>query len=176
MILNLTGLSAVEGNIARDLAEWNTPLIKHPVQERLVAERRRFKVVPAGRRSGKTLKAKRNLAREAMRVPGLYFAAAPTREHAKKIFWEDLKRLCFCSVLPRKPSESELMIYLPNGSVIVLVGLDKPERIEGLDLRVGLLEGNVTAKGDLGFGAATGAPRAPGTRAGSAVMIPGTRL
>lgn len=148
MILNLTGLSAVEGNIARDLAEWNTPLIKHPVQERLVAERRRFKVVPAGRRSGKTLKAKRNLAREAMRVPGLYFAAAPTREHAKKIFWEDLKRLCFCSVLPRKPSESELMIYLPNGSVIVLVGLDKPERIEGIAWMGGVVDEIADVKED----------------------------
>lgn len=100
MILNLTGLSAVEGNIARDLAEWNTPLIKHPVQERLVAERRRFKVVPAGRRSGKTLKAKRNLAREAMRVPGLYFAAAPTREHAKKIFGKTSNACAFALCSP----------------------------------------------------------------------------
>lgn len=91
----------------------------------------RFKVVPAGRRSGKTERAKRFTVREAMRVPGPYFIAAPTRDQVKRIYWQDLKRLSLTSILPRKPSESDLIIYYPNGSSLSLIGLDQPQRMEG---------------------------------------------
>ncbi|MEC4606535.1 hypothetical protein, partial [Bacillus paranthracis] len=87
----------------------------------------RFKVVPAGRRSGKTERAKRFVVREALRDPGPYFVAAPTRDQVKRIYWNDLKRLCFTSALDsRAVSESELIIKLPNGSTISLIGLDQP--------------------------------------------------
>lgn len=92
----------------------------------------RFPLVPAGRRSGKTEKFKRFLSREAMKNPGeKYFAGAPTYAQAKKIFWQDLKLMTFSPAFPRRPSESELIIYLPNETEIHVVGLDKPERIEG---------------------------------------------
>lgn len=123
----MTGLSPYD----RDLARWYQ-LIDHPVQKRLVDDVVRFKVVPAGRRSGKTERAKRFVVREAMRVIGPYFVAAPTRDQVKRIYWQDLKRLCFTSVLPDKPSESELIIKLPNGSTISLIGLDQPQRMEGV--------------------------------------------
>lgn len=92
-----------------------------------------YPVVPAGRRSGKTERFKRFLAKFAMRtIGGKFFAAAPTHNQAKKIFWDDLKAMTFSAIHPRKPSESDLIIYLPNGSEIHVVGLDKPERIEGI--------------------------------------------
>lgn len=92
----------------------------------------RFPLVPAGRRSGKTEKFKRYLAVQAMKNPGeKYFAGAPTRDQAKKIFWNDLKLLTYSPSHYRKPSESELIIYLPNETEIHVVGLDRPERIEG---------------------------------------------
>jgi len=117
---------------AQDLARWY-PLTEHPVQTALVEDDVRFKVVPAGRRSGKTEKAKRYVVREAFRVPGPYFVAAPTRDQVKKIYWADIKRLCFTSVLGRGcVSESELKISLPNGSSISLIGLDQPQRVEGV--------------------------------------------
>lgn len=116
----------------KDLARWY-PLIDHPVQRALVEDQVRFKVVPAGRRSGKTERAKRFVVREAMREPGPYFIAAPTRDQVKRIYWQDLKRLCFTSVLgDRAVSESELQIRLPNGSTISLIGLDQPQRMEGV--------------------------------------------
>jgi hypothetical protein len=117
---------------AQDLARWY-PLTEHPVQTALVEDDVRFKVVPAGRRSGKTEKAKRYVVREAFRVPGPYFVAAPTRDQVKKIYWADIKRLCFTSVLGRGcVSESDLKISLPNGSSISLIGLDQPQRVEGV--------------------------------------------
>jgi len=117
----------------RQLARWY-PLIPHSVQLDLIAavpNGIRFPLVPAGRRSGKTERFKRFLVKQANRVVGQYFAAAPTYGQAKKIFWKDLKDLSLASMQPKKPSESDLIIYLSNGSEIHVIGLDKPERIEG---------------------------------------------
>ena len=116
----------------KDMDRWY-PLTKHFVQTALVNDKVRFKVVPAGRRSGKTERAKRFVVREAMKEPGPYFVAAPTWDQVKRIYWADLKRLCFTSVLgDRSVSESELQIRLPNGSTISLIGLDQPQRMEGV--------------------------------------------
>lgn len=116
----------------KDVARWY-PLIAHPVQTALVNDKVRFKVVPAGRRSGKTERAKRFVVREAMREPGPYFVAAPTRDQVKRIYWQDLKQLSFTSVLgDRSVSESELRITFPNGATISLIGLDQPQRMEGV--------------------------------------------
>ena len=95
----------------------------------------RFPVVPAGRRSGKTERFKRFLAKEAMdkdKPDQLLFAAAPTFTQVKKIFWDDLKKMTFSSRHTKKPSESNLIIYMPNGTEIHLIGLDKPARFEGI--------------------------------------------
>lgn len=123
----------------QDLARWYA-LKEHDVQTALVNDPVRFKVVPAGRRSGKTERAKRFVVREAMREPGSYFVAAPTRDQVKRIYWQDLKRLAFCSVLPDKPSESDLIIRFPNSSTISLVGLDQPQRMEGVFWTGGIID------------------------------------
>lgn len=114
----------------------------HPEQERLWTEKKRFAVVPAGRRSGKTELAKRRLIacladRKEWSDPR-YFAAAPTREQAKRIFWKDLKAL----VPPRwvqRIYEGELCIRTKFGELWV-IGLDKPERIEGAPWDGGVLD------------------------------------
>lgn len=111
-----------------------------PVQLALVNDVVRFKVVPAGRRSGKTERAKRYLAKQAMRVVGKYFACAPTHSQAKKIWWADLKLLTFSSTHEKRPSESELIIYLDNDSEIHVFGLDKPARIEGIAWDGGIID------------------------------------
>lgn len=111
-------------------------LIDHPVQVELMNAIKngvRFPVVPAGRRSGKTERFKRFIVKQAWKNPNeLYFAGAPTYQQVKKIFWQDLKRLSFSSTFPKSPSESDLIIYFPNGSEIHLIGFDKPERFEGI--------------------------------------------
>jgi hypothetical protein len=116
----------------RELNRWYK-LKDIPEQIRLVTETFRFKVIPAGRRSGKTERFKRKVAKEAMKNSGeLYFIAAPTRDQVKKIYWDDMKALTFSSKHEKSPSESELKIFMPNGSEIHLIGLDKPARIEGI--------------------------------------------
>lgn len=118
----------------RQLARWY-PLRDHPVQLALinaVPGGVRFPLVPAGRRSGKTERFKRFLVKQANAYSGIYFAAAPTHDQAKKIFWDDLKAFTLSSMHPRRPSESDRIIYMPNGSEIHVIGLDKPQRIEGV--------------------------------------------
>lgn len=124
------------GNLAldRQLARWYK-LKDHPVQLELikaVPNGIRFPLVPAGRRSGKTERFKRFLVKQANRVVGIYFAAAPTHDQAKKIFWDDLKAFSLSVTHVSQPSESNRIIYLNNGSEIHVIGLDKPQRIEGI--------------------------------------------
>lgn len=129
-----------------------TELRPHPEQIRLVNSRARFKTVPAGRRSGKTELAKRHLVRSAFIptgfFPSRFFAAAPTRDQAKRIWWDDLKAMVPLDMRSRAPSESELTIFTNMGSEIVVVGMDKPERIEGSPWDGGVLDeyGNMKEK------------------------------
>lgn len=112
----------------------------HPVQLALIHDDVRFKVVPAGRRSGKTERAKRFIIKEALRNSAeSYFVAAPTRDQVKKIYWLDLKKLVPFSQID-KISETELSITLLNQTTITLIGLDKPERIEGVFWTGGIID------------------------------------
>lgn len=122
---------------------WN-PLRYHPEQARLLNSPARFKVVPAGRRSGKTERAKRKLIRTAISAESKfadphYFAAAPTRDQAKRIYWDDLKALSPRSLVHRI-SETELTIWYKMGSSLSVLGMDKPARIEGSPWDGGVLD------------------------------------
>jgi len=131
-------------------------LIDHPVQLDLINDDVRFKVVPAGRRSGKTERAKRYIIKQALKNPNeQYFVAAPTINQVKKIYWNDLKKLMPESQKLKSPSETELTLFFKNGTTIVLLGLDKPERIEGTfwsggvideiaDIKEGAWEANIS--------------------------------
>lgn len=110
----------------------------HPVQHRLWTSPARFKVIPAGRRSGKTELAKRKGVIRAIGEctwPDSWFVfGAPTHQQAKRVYWSDLKALVPPELLLCKPSESDLMITLYNNAKILVTGLDVPERIEGIPL------------------------------------------
>lgn len=115
----------------REFDRWYL-LKEHPIQLELVRDSIRFKVVPAGRRSGKTERFKRFVTKQAMANPGMpYFAGAPTRDQAKRIFWKDLKALSLSTTHIKKPYETDLIIELNNGATISVIGFDKPERFEG---------------------------------------------
>lgn len=111
-----------------------TPLEHHAEQWRLWTSKARFRVVPAGRRSGKTEIAKRWVVSRAchLDVQGRKYAfAAPTRDQAKRIYWSDLKSLVPRVWLAEDPRETDLELKLINGTRLCVVGMDRPERIEG---------------------------------------------
>lgn len=115
-------------------ARWTT-LDHHKEQSKLWNVGTRFRVVPAGRRSGKTELAKRFGVMAALTytasADGWFVFAAPTHKQAKRIFWKDIKAMIPKSFIVGKPSESEMTIKLLNGCEITVLGLDAPERIEG---------------------------------------------
>ncbi len=112
-----------------------------PAYDPLFLGRARFKVVPAGRRSGKTENLKRftfvgnehHMGAMTYDLPfddGWFVLAAPTHKQAKRIFWRDMKSLCPKWLLQKK-IESELTLRLVNGVEITVMGMDAPDRLEG---------------------------------------------
>ncbi len=115
------------------------PLRYHPVQSKLSNSNVRFVAVPAGRMSGKTEIAKRKLITclcdatpKPWRDPR-YFFGGPTERQAKRIAWRDLLALIPPELIDQDGvSRSELSIRTVFGSELHIVGLDKPQRIEGV--------------------------------------------
>jgi hypothetical protein len=120
------------------------PLKLMPAQRAYWRSPHRFNVVPAGRRSGKTELAKRKLVMRAIRAAfpwePRYFAGAPTNDQARRIFFDDLVALIPDGDKGGRPSISRMIIPLANGARIEVVGLDKPQRIEGSPWDGGVLD------------------------------------
>lgn len=106
--------------------------------------------MPAGRRAYKTETAKRTLIlgdrhhRGALTTPGgRFFAAAPTADQARRIYWDDLKALTRLD-WAKLPHESRMILYLKckGGGVseIHVLGMDKPSRIEGAQWHGGIMD------------------------------------
>ena len=119
------------------------PLRYHPVQDAYERSTAKYNVVPAGRRSGKTEKAKRKIIK-AMFTPTRwsdprYFCAAPTRDQARQIYWDDLKRM-IPPALRTETSETYMMIRKVMNSEVFVIGMDKPQRIEGRPWNGGVLD------------------------------------
>lgn len=113
------------------------PLNAHAPQSRLWKSPARFKVIAAGRRSGKTLLVKRALIARAMSFTaypdGWFVFAAPTRPQVKRLYWSDLK-----GMIPRQLitniDATDLTVTLWNGCQITCLGMDEPKRLHGKDL------------------------------------------
>ena len=101
-----------------------------PMQGMIFRDRRRFRVVLAGRRGGKTVLGGVELLRGAAERVGEYYYVAPTYRMAKDIAWDTYKR-----IIPerwiRKKNESNLKITLINGSSIYLKGSEDPDALRG---------------------------------------------
>ena len=127
-------MNTIHDNKAWIRAHTPPPLVNlTDINKTFLNDRHRFEVVSAGRRSRKTLLAKRKMyytAPTKLNINKRYFQGAPTRKQAKNIFWKDLKR-DYYFFQSRRPSETELIVFLQNGTEIHVVGLENAERIEG---------------------------------------------
>ncbi len=95
---------------------------------------KRFVVVTAARRSGKTTAAVNHLIAGALSAPdgrSRFGYVAPTYRQAKRIAWDNVKE--FTRTIPMmKYMENELRADFPNGSRIQLFGIDNPDSLRGL--------------------------------------------
>lgn len=109
----------------------------HEKQYQLWICPKRVVYVPAGRASGKTEIACRRLVRylpiRKTHEDPIYVFGGPTYQQAKRIAWRKLLGLIPVGWL-KDVSITELRIETIFGSVLFLIGLDKPERIEGIQI------------------------------------------
>lgn len=116
----------------------NPKALKHPVQKKLNEDFRQSKfrnyLIAAGRRSFKTERfAKRLLINEILKKKNhrkIFFAGAPTRQQAKEIFWDDLKRLTPPDNIKRI-IETSLKIEINGGGTLRVIGLKEFRRVQG---------------------------------------------
>lgn len=106
----------------------------HKLQKTVRNDRRRFRVVVAGRRWGKTQLARISIIEAAAMMPRrLVWYVAPTYQMARGILWDELK-----ASIPRawikKINETRMSILLMNHSRIELKGADKPDTLRGVGL------------------------------------------
>ena len=108
-----------------------------PPQLRVFLNPKRFRVLVAGRRFGKTYLAHAELLRAAQRKGTAAWYVAPTYKQAKRVTWDALKRMTrpFWS---GRPNESDLRIQLQSGGTIAVRGADAYDSLrgEGLDFIV----------------------------------------
>lgn len=120
------------------------PLRPHKQQSEFLLSQKRFNVSVAGRRSGKTECAKRRLIRKVLmrRKPfsAYYIVGAPTYDQVKRIYWEDIKLLLPPWAILGRVQESGLTIRTITGAIIRLMGMDRPERVEGAPIDYALLD------------------------------------
>lgn len=125
------------------VANDNSPVrlaVDNAVERAYGRKVKRFRVVVAGRRFGKTTLALTELIGTASRFDECeVWYIAPTYRQAKQIAWKMLKRM-----LPKGArkamNESELSITLRNGSIVALKGADNADSLRGVGLRAAVLD------------------------------------
>ena len=103
-------------------------------QGQVFESRKRFRVLVAGRRFGKSYLSCIELLRGAIERPGeTFFYAAPTYRMAKDIAWKVMKKLVPKAWIKSK-NETDLKIELVNGSTIELKGTENAMALRGRSL------------------------------------------
>ena len=92
---------------------------------------KRFRCLMSGRRFGKTTFAIREMARYASKPNQTVWYVAPSYRMAKGIVWRKLKHRLQDLRWIDKVNESELTIYLKNGSEIALKGAENADSLRG---------------------------------------------
>lgn len=110
-----------------------------PWQQEVFEDPTRFKIVAAGRRTGKSRLAAWLLIINALQTEkGHVFYVAPTQGQARDIMWNTLLDLAHPVV--RSSHVNNMQITLINGATISLKGADRPETMRGVSLKFLVLD------------------------------------
>lgn len=110
-----------------------------PWQQEVFNDTTRFKIVAAGRRTGKSRLAAWLLIINALQAKsGHVFYVAPTQGQARDIMWSTLLELAHPVV--KGSHINNLQITLINGATISLKGADRPETMRGVSLKFLVLD------------------------------------
>ncbi len=137
------------------MTDTTIDLSLHPKQFEVFRDPRRFKIVVAGRRFGKSRLAAAVAVAEALRTElngydlrdkGV-FLIAPTHDQAKRIYWSELMRLTrpVASRIDRNTGRVELT----NDRWIEVRGADKPDSMRGVGLSYAIPDEFASMKGNV---------------------------
>ena len=119
-----------------------------PWQQEVWADNTRFKIVAAGRRTGKSRLAAWLLIVNALQAErGHVFYVAPTQGQARDIMWQTLLDLGHPVI--SGSHINNLQIKLINGATISLKGADRPETMRGVSLKFLVLDEYADMKPDV---------------------------
>ena len=119
-----------------------------PWQQEVWADNTRFKIVAAGRRTGKSRLAAWLLIVNALQAErGHVFYVAPTQGQARDIMWQTLLELG--NPVISGSHINNLQIKLVNGATISLKGADRPETMRGVSLKFLVLDEYADMKPDV---------------------------
>lgn len=93
----------------------------------------RYKVLVWHRKAHKTTLAVNEIIRQAVLKTGVYWYVAPFYNQAKKIVWQDpqmFPKYCPPEIWKDR-NDTELYVKFPNGSIVYVMGADKPESLRG---------------------------------------------
>ena len=119
-----------------------------PWQQEVYSDTTRFKVVAAGRRTGKSRLAAWLLIINALQAErGHVFYVAPTQGQARDIMWQTLLELGHPVIAGSHINN--LQIKLVNGATISLKGADRPETMRGVSLKFLVMDEYADMKPDV---------------------------
>jgi len=110
-----------------------------PWQQEVWTDPSRFKVIAAGRRTGKSRLAAWRLIVSALEADkGHVWYVAPTQQQARDIMWQQLLELG--NPVIANSHVNNMQLTLINGSMISLKGADRPETMRGVALKFVVLD------------------------------------
>ncbi len=128
------------------MTDLNVELL--PWQQEVYSDTTRFKVVAAGRRTGKSRLAAWLLIINALQAErGHVFYVAPTQGQARDIMWQTLLELGHPVIAGSHINN--LQIKLVNGATISLKGADRPETMRGVSLKFLVMDEYADMKPDV---------------------------
>ena len=128
------------------VTELNIKLL--PWQQEVWEDTSRFKIVAAGRRTGKSRLAAWMLIVNALQTDkAMCFYVAPTQGQARDIMWQTLLELGHPVI--SGSHINNLQIKLVNGATISLKGADRPETMRGVSLKFLVLDEYADMKPDV---------------------------
>jgi hypothetical protein len=136
-----------------------------PWQTRVYRDPARFKVIIAGRQSGKSHEVRTEMITAALARPRQlveYFA--PTRDMAQDLMWDPLKQTLSEGYI-LKINESRLQITTRNNSILRLRSADVPDRAKGVGRHLVVLDEFVQMEKDIWYEAIRPSLSATGGRA-----------
>ncbi len=119
-------------------------------QRIVAADNHRFRVLPTGRRFGKTFLSVYEMLRCAAATEQSIWYVAPTYKQAKRICWKMLKSAVNFLQWKKKFNETELSCYFPqSGSNILLLGANDPDSLRGTGINLIIMDEAEIIKKDI---------------------------